>query len=327
MKIFIVTEGTAKTGFGHIGRCSALYQAFQEKGCSPQFIVNGDESAKELLKGYKVFFFDWTKETSKLYEQVKDSGIVIIDSYLAGIEIYKKISELAKKAVYIDDYIRLDYPKGIIVNGTIYGEDLPYPKKDGVEYLLGSKYIILRKEFWEVPEKHIREEISNVLITFGGSDIRNMTPKVLQMLSDSYPSWEKHVVIGSAFSNTNEIKQAADAKTIFHYVPNAQGMKNLMLECDIAISAAGQTTNELVRCGIPSIVLQLADNQRNNILAYKRIIMPSDLLIINNVFETKAIRMALKYIINLNIRINIATKTKLIVDGTGAKNLIKELIK
>ena len=31
MKVFIITEGTKNTGFGHIARCLSLYQAFEEK--------------------------------------------------------------------------------------------------------------------------------------------------------------------------------------------------------------------------------------------------------------------------------------------------------
>jgi len=31
MKVFIITEGSKNTGFGHITRCLSLYQAFEEK--------------------------------------------------------------------------------------------------------------------------------------------------------------------------------------------------------------------------------------------------------------------------------------------------------
>jgi len=63
-----------------------------------------------------------------------------------------------KLAVYIDDNKRLDYPKGVVVNGSIHAKELNYSKKNGVKYLLGPKYIPLRKDFWEVPEKEIKEK-------------------------------------------------------------------------------------------------------------------------------------------------------------------------
>ena len=40
MKVFIITEGGKNIGFGHITRCLSLYQAFEEKGILPKFIIN-----------------------------------------------------------------------------------------------------------------------------------------------------------------------------------------------------------------------------------------------------------------------------------------------
>jgi len=50
MKVFILTEGGEEIGFGHLIRCISLYQAFEERGITPKFVVNGDESIEDLLK-------------------------------------------------------------------------------------------------------------------------------------------------------------------------------------------------------------------------------------------------------------------------------------
>ncbi len=39
-------------------------------------------------------------------------------------------------------------------------------------------------------------------------------------------------------------------------------MKNLMINNDLAISAGGNTLYELCACGIPTIAIIIADNQR-----------------------------------------------------------------
>ena len=49
----------------------------------------------------------------------------------------------------------------------------------------------IRKEFWGVPEKEIRKHLDFVMITFGGDDATNMTPKVLQLLVDNYTALAK----------------------------------------------------------------------------------------------------------------------------------------
>ena len=50
MKVFIVTEGGSKIGFGHVTRCISLSEAFEEKGIFPEFIVNGDDTVLNFLK-------------------------------------------------------------------------------------------------------------------------------------------------------------------------------------------------------------------------------------------------------------------------------------
>ncbi len=47
-------------------------------------------------------------------------------------------------------------------------------------------------------------------------------------------------------------------------------MKNAMIKCDIAISAAGQTLFELARIGVPTYAVQVAENQTLNMLSWKK---------------------------------------------------------
>ena len=91
MKIIIITEGGKNTGFGHITRCLSLYQAFEERGIKPKFIINGDTDIEYLLKDINYQIFNWLDEKSKLFEMVKDADIAIIDSYLADISLYNKL--------------------------------------------------------------------------------------------------------------------------------------------------------------------------------------------------------------------------------------------
>ena len=49
MRVLILTEGYSHTGYGHISRCTAIAQVFRERNANVTFIVNGDESVKNLL--------------------------------------------------------------------------------------------------------------------------------------------------------------------------------------------------------------------------------------------------------------------------------------
>ncbi|HIE58998.1 MAG TPA: UDP-2,4-diacetamido-2,4,6-trideoxy-beta-L-altropyranose hydrolase, partial [Hydrogenothermaceae bacterium] len=261
IKVYILTEGSSNIGFGHITRCLSLYQAFEEKGIKPKLIINGDDSIIDLIKNTDYKIINWIKNKDKILHEIQNADIVVIDSYLADKSFYEIVSNTVRIPIYIDDNKRIDYPKGIVVNGNIHAKELNYPKKDEVIYLLGTQYTPLRKEFWEVPEKEIKKNVESIMITFGGDDIRNMTPKVLKLLVNNYPNLKKNVVIGKGFKNIEEINSVADKNTNLIYYPDATKMKDIMLKSDIAISAGGQTLYELARVGVPTIAIAVADNQ------------------------------------------------------------------
>lgn len=261
MKVAIITEGFIGIGYGHLTRCLSLYQAFEEKNITPLYIANCDEIGKKFLGNINLLQLDWFNNNGQLYDIIRGYDIVFIDSYLAPMEMYENIQKLVKKAAFIDDYIRLNYPPGIIINGTIGAEALPYEKDDKHEYLLGIDYMPLRKEFWDVePNKKKNKKVKNVLITFGGQDFRELTFPVLDLLFKNYPQLNYHVIKGI---NISEVKYPVNI--YFYNSLNAKEMLDLMYKADIVISAAGQTTYELARVGIQTIGIGVAENQKYNL--------------------------------------------------------------
>jgi UDP-2,4-diacetamido-2,4,6-trideoxy-beta-L-altropyranose hydrolase len=271
MNVFILTEGGRDMGLGHITRCTSVYQAFEEFYVQPWLIVNGDEAVRDLLKDKNCEVFDWLNDRKTLFATIENADIVFIDSYLADNDLYKKISNVSKTAVYFDDNIRIDYPQGVVLNGGILAEQMPYPRREGVTYLVGARYAPLRKEFWDAPAKPIRNKIETIMITFGGTDVHGLTAKVLKLLIDTCPKMLKKVIIAKGFQNTTEIEKLRGNNTELEYYPDAAGMKNVMLESDIAISAGGQTLYELARIGVPTVVVTVADNQSNNVHGWEKV--------------------------------------------------------
>lgn len=257
MNIYILTEGGSNIGLGHISRCSSIYQAFKEKGYNPKFIVNTDEH----INNEDYIVSNWIEDNDFL----ENSDIVIVDSYIADKELIDEFASKVPLMVFLDDNKRINYPKGIVVNGTVLASNLNYPLKSGLSYLLGSEYIPLREEFWQSKNISIGKEMRTVLVTLGGNDLRNLTPKILNMLNEKFPDLNKKVIVGNSFSNKEEIEKEADDKKELIYGPDASGMLNAMLSSDIAISASGQTLYELACTGVPTIAIGVIDNQINNI--------------------------------------------------------------
>jgi len=261
MKVYIITEGNSKIGFGHISRCISLSQAFNERNIDPFFIINGGETIKSLINPQNLFLFDWLKENNKLYNLINEADIAIIDSYSFSDLIAKKISQIVKLSVFIDDNNRINYPKGIVINSSIHAKNLKYLNNPEISYLLGTEYSMLRKIFWEPSTKDIGKQIETILLTVGMNDIRNLIPKLLKILNEKFPNFKKKVIIGKYFQNIDKIDYFQNKNCNLLFSPDANEMKKAMLSSDIAITAGGQTSYELISLGVPPIIITVADNQ------------------------------------------------------------------
>jgi spore coat polysaccharide biosynthesis predicted glycosyltransferase SpsG len=304
MKVLILTEAGSTIGFGHLTRSIALYQGFDEEKIDVEIVVNWDRVAEYLLKGIKHKIFNWLQNRNTIFETIKEMDIVIIDSYTADLEFYQQVSKIVRIPVYIDDYVRLDYPRGTVISPSIYGDKLNYPEKDGVRYLLGKDYIILRKEFWDVPEKKIKKKIKNILITFGGANHQNLAKKFSEYLKDKF-NFNIYIV---------------DPRMKF----TAKDMVNFMLKADLCISGGGQTTYELARVGVPTIGICFAENQLNNLIYGQK----EGYLEFAGWFDDKELLVRIEeFLMDLNYEKRVKMKKfgEKSVDGRGVRRLLKAI--
>ncbi len=325
MKVLIFAEGGKEIGFGHLSRCIALYEAFEEKGVIPEIIANVDEEDYELLRGKKHKVINWVKDKYLILNSNNKSDIAIVDSYIADINFYNYISDLIRIGVYIDDNQRIDYPRGIVINPTIHAERFDYPNKKSIKYLLGSKYMPLRKEFWTIPKKNVNESIKKIMITFGGNDIRSLSPIVLKLLVREYQNLAKVVVIGKGYSNIDEIERIKDDNTNLIFFPDAEKISKIMLNTDIAISGGGQTLFELACMGVPTIAVCLALNQANNIEGFESVGFIKFAGWFNDKELHKKIISSINSL-NFSKRSKMVQKGQKIVDGRGALRIISEIM-
>ena len=322
MKVVILTEGGKDMGFGHVSRCSSILQAFEKYDISPKFIVNGDESVKAILTDIDVEIINWLNDLSIISKE----DIVIVDSYLADISLYNEISSNALLAVYVDDNNRLNYPKGIVINGTLDASNMNYAEIENVKYLLGNEFIPLRKDFWNIPKLKINDSIESILITMGGNDLRNLTPKILKVLNDNFPTIYKKVIIADSFENISDIENLKNEYVELIYSPNSTKIINVMSSVDLAISSSGQTLYELACIGVPTISIGIIENQKNNIKNWiKQGFIEyagcwSDENLLNNILEK------INYLNDKNIRFDKRLLGIQAVNGKGSLNIVKSIL-
>lgn len=272
MKIIIVTEGGYNIGFGHITRCYSIFQGInsvlKEK---PRFMIYSEDNLDKFLSDHQLSPKYYNHDNILSYISKLSPDVVIIDSYKLPREIYEGISEKVKTCLYIDDFRRISYPKGIVVNGSIFAQKLKYPAKKSIKYFLGTKYIPIRREFWKIKQRELTRKLQKVLVTLGGTDFNNSTPIVLKYLDEILKGLKIITVVGVGFRNIEKLYTTKFKNEIeFVSSPSPTQLRELMLSSDICISAGGQTTYELASTGTPTIGICASDNQRFNLEGWKK---------------------------------------------------------
>lgn len=321
MNVFIFTEGGTNFGFGHISRCTSIYEEFFSRGATPTFVLYGDA---ELLDK-NVLYKNWHSLSCLKNIDIKNS-ICIVDSYIATLEIYNFIKENCKVLLCIDDFNRLDYPSNFILNPSI-SQDLSYYENTKKEILLtGNKFVILRKEFSEKIQKKEINDIKEVLITLGGTDIRNITVKIYKLVKQLLPYTKINIVMGKNNTNLNFVKDSLLKDDNLYINLNAQSMKEVMLKSDIVISASGQTTFELVRLGIPFIPIEIIENQKNILDYYYNHNFIKHKIIWNDDNFNDLLIDSINTIKDKTNRENLQEKYYNLIDGQGAKRVVEKLL-
>jgi UDP-2,4-diacetamido-2,4,6-trideoxy-beta-L-altropyranose hydrolase len=264
-RILLLTECGSEIGFGHLTRCLSLAHAFREAGREIGLWVLGDELTQEQLPPWSKAI-DWTCLANEAVRELRQAYALMVDSPGVSSQLLERIGQINPRLAIVDDWPRRSYDRGIVIDWTIGAEKFAYPLKSAnVRYLLGSQYCAIRPEFSSVLQRSFTEAPREVLISFGGSDIRQLTVPVLSVLNEEFPTLQKRVIVGAGVRDKSFIDKACVTNTTFHVACDAVQMCTLMRQADFAICAGGQTLYELASQGLPPVVICVTDNQQDDI--------------------------------------------------------------
>lgn len=254
-KIAVLTEAGTGIGYGHLFRCQAIAEAISR---DVRYYINGDCGCLQVKKSESV---DWTSPEINRLNRLGSVDLIIIDSYLAESLVYERIFESSNALLLmLDDYGRINYPPGIVLNPSIGASATMYRSDSDHLFLAGPQYTILRKPFLVRHLFNTADKITSIFVTMGGSGLAGLTSIVVNTLYELDHTLN-FLIVGSVAST--QFVQGARVK-VFNNL-SAQEIKNLMYGCDIAVAAGGQTLNELGSIGVPTLVVKVAENQNINI--------------------------------------------------------------
>jgi UDP-2,4-diacetamido-2,4,6-trideoxy-beta-L-altropyranose hydrolase len=273
--LLIRADASIAMGTGHVMRCLALAQAWQDAGGRAVFAMAEATSAVEQRlrsEGFEVARVAVrvatgadAEETSALARK-EGASWVVVDGYAFGAEYQSLLKSYGLKLLFTDDNGHAGhYSADLVLNQNVYAsEGLYRSRESSTNVLLGPRYALLRREFsaWRGWKREIPVIARKILLTMGGSDPDNITERVLQVIL-AKRELEATVVAGGSNPQLRELRKVVEQHTgTVHLVENATNMPELIASADIAVAGAGTTTLEICFLGLPALLIVLADNQR-----------------------------------------------------------------
>ncbi len=235
-----------------------------------------DERGVEYTSTYESWLgVDWVTDAEQSIIGVGETAVdwVIVDHYALDARWERALRKHCRKLMVIDDLANRQHDCDLLLDQNLGRELADYIKlvPEACRVLVGPKYALLRSEFFALREvslsrRNTNPQLKHLLICMGGVDQVDATGKVLDVLREcSLPADLRiTVVMGEHAPWLEHVKLIARQITYPVEVKvNVNNMAQLMAESDLAIGAAGGTSWERCCLGLPSIVVVLADNQRN----------------------------------------------------------------
>jgi spore coat polysaccharide biosynthesis predicted glycosyltransferase SpsG len=262
MKLLFKVEGGPSFGMGRVTRSLELAREIcRTLPVQISFLVNHEPVSVTRIQAAG-FRADITPQDPEVFANIvaqQAINIVIFDQESES-EPFTRILRTRSSAWLIAlDYFNMENDRLHLIVNLLNHSTRSRPVAEAVRYLEGLDYAIVRAEFdnFIVWKKKIAESGRRVLVSFGGSDPRGNTLRVLQaMKCCSRSNLLLDFTVGCNFAHADMLERAASELAVqvtFHR--DTPEPEELMYACDVAIIGAGTTLLEAAALGTPALVI------------------------------------------------------------------------
>jgi spore coat polysaccharide biosynthesis predicted glycosyltransferase SpsG len=310
MKLLVRADASSTIGVGHVMRCLALAQAWQEAGGTALFaMAEGAEALVDRLTAegllvrplpVQVGSAEDARQTLALAEREQVAWLAL-DGYRFDAEYQRRLTQGQGRLLMLDDF----------------GQTSHY-------------CVLLRREFRQHPPqpKNLSQPARHLLLTLGGGDPDNLTGRVIEELSGiDLLSLETIAVVGASNPHRPRLEALCHAsERAVQLRSNVADMSELYAWADLAVTGGGSTLWELAHLGVPALTLILAVNQEassrrlDRLGAIRCLGYPQDL-------GSGAIAAAVVCLgADSEQRQRMAERGRRLVDGRGALRVVRRML-
>ena len=338
--LLIRADASTRIGAGHLMRCLALAQAWQDGGGHVVFMTATESPALEARlesEGMRVIRLatqpgsaDDAVQIARQAEQIGASWVVV-DGYHFEAEYQRTVKNAGLNLMSVDDMGRLDhYFADLVLNQNIHAHEEMYSHREPyTRLLLGTSYVLLRREFskWRLWNRETPETARRILVTLGGGDPDNVTLTVIRALQQvNVDGLEAVVVVGGSNPHYNELEDAVRGSELaIRLESNVTNMPELMAWAEAAVATGGSTSWELAFMGLPSLVVTLAKNQDPIARALEARGTAVNLGCHKSLLPAAVAQKITKLLVSQDAREEMSRRGRMLVNGNGALNVLKHM--
>jgi UDP-2,4-diacetamido-2,4,6-trideoxy-beta-L-altropyranose hydrolase len=295
-RVVVRVDASTEMGMGHLMRCLSLARDLADEGARIFFLLRSHASGLAGLierEGHAVRLLPdpdrsaeapaadgtahaswlpttWQNDAGQTMEAIDRIGPVdwlVVDHYALDAKWERMLRERAPRILAIDDLADRDHDCDILLDqNLVQGMEQRYRARlpAACRPLLGPAYALLRPEFARrresLPERS--GKVDRILVCFGGSDPGNETAKALAAIESlSLPRLAVDIAIGLSNPHADSISALCGEIPLAELHRGADNMAELMMRADLAIGAGGVMSWERCCLGLPTIAVDIADNQ------------------------------------------------------------------
>lgn len=270
---FLRADASSTRGGGHIFRCLTLADALADSGWRCTFVCKpGTREVVPALGRSRHDIIDLHgPDESGFLQALRSSGadLLVVDHYGLDARLEAACRPWARRIMVLDDGTGRRHDCDILLDQNLGARNCDY---HGLVpghccLLTGPSYALLRPQFLRARRKALArratdEPARRLLISLGATDPMNVTSRVAAAAAGL--PLEIDVVLGAGSTQRQTIHDLAshsDLKVRIHV--DVTDMAALMSAADLAVGAGGSTSWERCCLGLPSLIVVLAENQRD----------------------------------------------------------------
>ncbi|BFU47277.1 PseG/SpsG family protein [Krasilnikovia sp. MM14-A1004] len=277
ISVGIRCDAGPRTGVGHLVRCVALAEELVHQGVAVHFLsdLGGVAWAHAQLERRRLAWHPAPYDEVGLVAASARLGLdaLVTDSYELPPAHAAAVRATGRVVMTVVDGDLLGQPADVYVDQNLDADLVAPDLPPGAVRLAGLDYALLRTAVRErrpaAPRDAVSGRTPTVVAFFGGTDAFRAAPVIGRLLVATGAAFDAIVVAADDGLRDELLAVAPGPGQRLRVIAPTDELPALLADADLAVSASGTSTWELLCLGLPAALVRVVDNQ---ILGYERTI-------------------------------------------------------